>query len=141
MAEKEHPPIDYPPMKHGEFCWTEIATNDAEKCMKFYSNVFDWSFKKGDGAEGMEYNEFSTGGDQPAGGLYQIDPAWFGGDPPPAHFMNYVFVDDVDASTDKALALGAGVTRGPMDIPGVGRMSIVADPTGAHIALFKWKTK
>jgi predicted enzyme related to lactoylglutathione lyase len=55
--------------------------------------------------------------------------------------MNYVMVNDVDESTKKATELGATVTRGPMDIPGVGRMSIVADPTGAHIALFKWTSK
>jgi len=139
QPEHEHPPIESTPMNHGAFCWTEIATNDAEKCIRFYTNVFGWSFQKGDGAEGMAYNEFSTDGDQPAGGLYQIDPQWFGGNPPPPHFMNYVMVDDVDASTTKAAELGATVVRGPMDVPGVGRMAVIADPTGAHISLFKWQ--
>jgi len=139
QPEHEHPPIESTPMNHGAFCWTEIATNDAEKCIRFYTNVFGWSFQKGDGAEGMAYNEFSTGGDQPAGGLYQIDPQWFGGNPPPPHLMNYVMVDDVDASTTKAAELGATVVRGPMDVPGVGRMAVIADPTGAHISLFKWQ--
>jgi uncharacterized protein len=141
QAEHEHPPIEFTPMNHGEFCWTEIATNDADKCMEFYEKVFGWSFKKGDGAEGMVYNEFSTGGGYPVGGLYQIDPAWFGDAPPPPHFMSYVMVDDVDASTERAKELGANVTRGPMDIPGVGRMCVLSDPTGAHIAIFKWSVK
>jgi uncharacterized protein len=141
QPEHEHPPMEFTAMKQGQFCWTEIASNDADKCMEFYSNVFDWKFKKGDGAAGMVYNEFSTpGSDQPAGGFYQIDPARFGGNPPPAHYMNYVMVDDVDESTIKAVDLGATITRGPMDIPGVGRMSIIADPSGAHIALFRWKS-
>ena len=125
-------------MNHGAFCWTEIATNDAEKCIRFYTNVFGWSFQKGDGAEGMAYNEFSTGGDQPAGGLYQIDPQWFGGNPPPAHFMTYVAVDDVDASAELAESLGATVHK-KMDIPNVGRMAIIQDPTGAMIAIFRMK--
>ena len=142
QPEHEHPPIEFTPMKHGQFCWTEIASNDADKCMEFYTKVFGWKFKKGDGAEGMAYNEFSTpGSDYPAGGLYKVDPGWFGGNPPPPHYMNYVMVDDVDESTKRATELGATVTRGPMDIPGVGRMSIIADPTGAHIALFKWMSK
>ena len=99
--------MEFTPMKQGQFCWTEIASNDANKCIEFYSNVFGWKFKKGDGAAGMSYNEFSTpGSDQPAGGLYQIDPAWFGGNPPPAHYMNYVMVDNVDESTKKAVDLG-----------------------------------
>ena len=138
QPEHEHPPIEFTQMKHGQFCWTEIASNDAEKCMDFYSNVFGWKFKKSDAA-GMQYNEFSTGGEQPVGGLYQIDPKWFGDNPPPPHFMSYVMVDDVDATTKKAEDLGATITRPPMDVPGVGRMSIIQDPTGAHIATFKPK--
>ena len=138
QPEHEHPPVEFTPMKHGQFCWTEIASNDAEKCMEFYSNVFGWTFKKGD-AGGMQYNEFSTGGGYPAGGLYQMDPAWFGNNPPPPHFMIYVMVDDVDEATKKAQGLGATVTREPMDIPGVGRFSVIQDPTGAHIATFKPK--
>ena len=142
QPEHEHPPMEFTPMKHGQFCWTEIASNNADECMEFYTNVFGWKFKKGDGAEGMVYNEFSTpGAGYPAGGLYNIDPNWFGGNPPPPHYMNYVMVDDVDESTKKAVELGATVTRGPMDIPGVGRMSIIADPTGAHIALFRYQSK
>ena len=138
MSQPEHEHLDFPPVKHGQFCWTEIASNDAEKCMEFYTNVFGWTFKKGDAAGGMQYNEFSTGGDHPVGGLYQMDPKWFGEHMPPPHFMNYVFVDDVDASAQKATDLGATLIRPPMDIPNVGRMSILTDPTGAHIAIFKW---
>ena len=141
MSKPEHEqrPIDFTPMKHGQFCWTEIASTDADKCIEFYSNVFGWKFKKGDGAQGMIYNEFSTpGSDYPAGGLYKIDPTWFDGNPPPPHFMSYVVVDDIDESTQKAKDLGGTVTRGPIDVPGVGRMSIITDPTGAHIALFKF---
>lgn len=138
QPEHEHPPVEFPTLIHGQFCWTEIATTDAEKCMDFYSNVFGWKFKKSDGAAGMAYNEFSTpDSDFPVGGLYQIDPAWFGGNPPPPHFMTYVMVDDVDETSRKAEELGATIIRGPMDIPGVGRMSIIQDPTGAHLATFK----
>jgi len=139
MAENEHPPIEFAPTVQGEFCWTEIATNDAEKCMAFYTEVFGWDFKKDDGAGGMAYNEFSTGAHYPVGGLYQMDPQWFGNNPPPPHFLNYVWVDDVDAATAKAQELGATVRRPPMDIGGIGRISVIQDPTGAHIAMFKPK--
>jgi predicted enzyme related to lactoylglutathione lyase len=142
QPDHEHPPIEFTPMKHGEFCWTEIASTDAAGCMEFYSNVFGWKFKKDDAAGGMAYNEFATGDrDQPVGGLYQIDPSWFGDDPPPPHFMSYVMVDDVDETTRKAAQLGATIIRGPMDVQGIGRMSVLADPTGAHISLFRWKAK
>ena len=62
--------------KPGSFVWTEIASNDADKCTAFYNAVFGWEFKGGDaGNTGMDYREFTTGGEAPVGGLYQINPA------------------------------------------------------------------
>jgi predicted enzyme related to lactoylglutathione lyase len=128
--------------KTGSFCWTEIASSDAEKCMAFYSNVFGWNFKKSDATDGaFAYNEFSTGGDYPAGGLYQISPEFFGGEDkvPPPHFMSYVAVDDVDENAKLAVELGGKIIREPMDIPNTGRFAVIQDPTGGMIATFKMK--
>jgi predicted enzyme related to lactoylglutathione lyase len=137
MAQEASEMAGFPIPKQGEFVWSEIAATDADKTQAFYENVFGWSFKKGDASNtGMDYREFSTGGDRPVGGLYQIDPAWFGGNPPPAHWMIYVAVDDVDANAELAKSL-AGEVHKVMDIPNVGRMAIVQDPTGAMIATFK----
>jgi predicted enzyme related to lactoylglutathione lyase len=107
--------------------------------MEFYTNVFGWTFKKSEAGDGMAYNEFSTSAGYPSGGLYNIDPKWFGDDPPPPHFMTYIAVDDVDMVTQRAGELGAAILREPMDIPGVGRMSVIKDPTGAVFATFKPK--
>ena len=123
--------------KHGDFCWTEIASGDSAKAKDFYRNVFGWKFQDSKpGGEGMEYNEFSTDGTAPVGGLYQIDPKFFGGHAPPPHWMIYVAVDNVDESAAKATSLGGTIANGPMDIPNVGRFTIVKDPTGAAVALF-----
>jgi predicted enzyme related to lactoylglutathione lyase len=88
--------------KHGEFCWSEIATTDKTKCLAFYLNVFGWNFKNSEnsaGGEEMEYLEFSSSGDYPDGALYQMVPEMFGGGPlPPANINLYVSVDDIDAS-------------------------------------------
>lgn len=144
MAEQASEMAGMPVPKQGEFVWTEIASNDAEKCKAFYTAVFGWKFKESTSAtnsddKGMKYDEFATISDHPAGGLYQIDPKWFGDKVPPAHFMTYVAVDDVDANAKLATELGGGIVRGPMDIPNVGRMAIIQDPTGAMIATFKMK--
>ena len=120
----------------GSFCWTEIAVSNAEKCVDFYTNVFGWQFKPSGGAPGMDYREYTTGGDYPAGGLYQIDPQWFDGNPPPPHFMEYVAVDDVDANAELAKELGGKVHK-IVDIPNTGRMAIIEDPSGAMFATFK----
>ena len=49
----------------------------------------------------------------------------------PPHWNVYFNVDDVDASVAKAEALGAKTLAPAMDVPGVGRMAMVADPQGA----------
>ena len=138
MAEQASEMAGWPLPKEGEFVWTEIGVNDADKCQKFYEDVFGWKFQTGNAATGMDYREFSTGGGNPAGGHYQINPDWFEGNPPPPHFMTYVAVDDVDETAKKAVELGGKVHK-TIDIPNVGRMSIIEDPTGAMIASFRMK--
>jgi uncharacterized protein len=120
--------------KHGEFCWTEIATNDLPQAKNFYSNVFGWNFKQGSTDE-MEYPEFSVGDEYPMGGMYAITKEMCGENLPPPHFMSYISVDNVDDSTNKAKELGGSVIKEPSEIPNVGRFSIVQDPTGGVVAL------
>jgi len=140
MAEQASEMAGWALPRQGSFCWTEIASNDADTCTAFYDAVFGWEFKDGDAADpGMDYREFTTGGEQPVGGLYQINPAWFGDNPPPPHFMTYVAVDDVDENAKLAQELGGTIIRGPMDIPNVGRICIIQDPTGAMISTFRMK--
>ena len=138
MAQEASEMAGWPLPKEGAFVWTEIASNDADKCQAFYNTVFGWEFKSGNAATGMDYREFTTGGGNPAGGLYQINPEWFGGNPPPPHFMIYVAVDDVDANAELAKELGGKVHK-VLDVPNVGRMAIIEDPTGAMIATFRMK--
>ncbi len=49
----------------------------------------------------------------------------------------YVSVEDIDASMDRARALGAEVVAGPDDVEGVGRTCLLRDPTGALIPLMQ----
>lgn len=55
----------------------------------------------------------------------------------PAHWLTYFWVDDVDASVQKAASLGGAALMPPMDIPNVGRFAVVRDPQGAVFAVFK----
>jgi predicted enzyme related to lactoylglutathione lyase len=126
--------------KHGDFCWTEIASTDASKCKAFYSTVFGWTFKDSQATdEAFAYHEFTTAGaDYPSGGLYQISPEICGeGELRPPHLLTYVAVDDVDANARLAVELGGTVVKPPTDIPQTGRFAIIQDPTGAMLAIFK----
>jgi uncharacterized protein len=49
-------------------------------------------------------------------------------------------VDDVHAATNKARSLGANVIKDVTEVPGMGWFSIMLDPTGAAIALWRPKT-
>ena len=57
----------------------------------------------------------------------------------PSAWLAYVEVDDVGASTEKAKALGAKIMMDVTEVPGAGWMSVIVDPTGATLAL--WKPK
>lgn len=126
-------------LKHGEFCWTEIATSDAGAGRAFYENVFGWQFKKSDstGIEEFEYLEFGTDADKQFGGLFQMNPDWYGGETPKPHSNIYIAVDDVDAAARQAFELGGTIVSPPADIPNVGRCCQLQDPTGARFFIIR----
>ena len=53
----------------------------------------------------------------------------------PSMWLPYVAVDDCDATARQAAALGGEVLAAPVDVPGVGRYAVLADPLGAAIAV------
>jgi predicted enzyme related to lactoylglutathione lyase len=126
--------------KHGEFCWTEIATTDTKSCQKFYSELFGWEFKESNNDEiDLEYLQFNNGEGRDVGGLFKMKAEFYGGTIPPAHFLNYIAVDDVEASVRQAEELGGTPIGEPIDIPKVGRMAVIKDPTGATFSLIQLK--
>lgn len=112
----------------GEFCWEQLMTRDLDKSVEFYTNLFGWT----SAPMGEDTVVFSTGEQQVATAM--TFPKEAEGMHP--HWLTYVNVDDVDASTDKARKLGGQVYKEPTDIPGMGRFSVLADPTGAAFALW-----
>ena len=119
----------------GTFCWFECGTTNVAAAKSFYTGLFGWSSfdVPMPGDMGM-YTLFRIG-DKDVAGLYEMKGPHFEGVPP--HWTTYVKVDDVDGSAAKAESLGGKIAAPPMDVPGVGRMAVIADPTGAHISLFK----
>jgi uncharacterized protein len=116
------------------FVHVELHTNDLPRAREFYSKLFDWKLQDmpmpgGGGSYTMI--EVGTG----TGGGMTTNPA--PGVPP--HWMAYVGVDDVRASTKKAKDLGAKVVQDVMEVGEYGTMSVLMDPTGAALAL--WQPK
>src|SRR5207249_4665165 len=115
------------PPAAGLFVWDELHAADTEAAKQHYGELFGWTT-----TQAMENYEIFNIGETMAGGLYAKDD-----DAPGAYWLAYLAVDDVDAATAKAQELGGGVTIQPADIEGMGRFSVVTDPTGAAIGLYK----
>jgi uncharacterized protein len=114
------------------FVWHELMTTDTEAAKAYYAKVVEWGTQP---VSGMPYTLF-TAAEIPTTGLMDLpDEARKMGVPP--NWLGYVGVADVDASTAKAKGLGATVHVEPRDIPDIGRFSVISDPQGAAIALFK----
>lgn len=125
MSEDHSGQPDMP--KHGEICWSELSTTDVEGCKNFYAEMFGWTY-----SGGKDYQEIHLNGGKQFGGIMQKAPEL---ENVPSHWMSYVAVDDIDASIAKAAELGGKVIVPAMEIPGTGRFGVIADPTGAVIAM------
>jgi len=111
------------------FVHLELCTSDTKKAKDFYSGLFGWSFTDNDMGNNMIYSTFKPS-EGPGGGVFSMPGM-------PTAWLAYVGVEDINAATEKAKSLGATVHKGPAEIPHVGWFSVLADPTGAVIALFQ----
>jgi uncharacterized protein len=114
---------------HGSFYWNELNTRNPEAAKTFYGATLGWTFD----AMPMPVGTYwvAKAGDTPVGGIFTMDDPKFDG--VPEHWLSYIAVDDVDARVKKLAAAGGGLGREPFDVPGVGRIAIVHDATGAWV--------
>ncbi len=112
------------------FCHVELNTTDVNKAKTFYTKLFDWKLEDVPG----DYTMIKVG-EGTGGGLMKnpIPGA-------PSFWLSYVLVDDIEAATKKAKSLGATVMKDVTEVMGAGWLSIIADPTGAHLGLWKPKS-
>ncbi len=123
-----------PPLKVGTIYWTELATPNAQAAKAFYTGLFGWDIQEQD-MSGFVYHIIRALSGEQVGGIYEMSGPEFQN--LPAHWLIYFLVSDLDATAQKVESLGGSVRVPPSDIPGVGRYSIVQDPTGGIIALFE----
>lgn len=117
---------------HGKIIWTELMTRDPEAAKACFATVAGWTYEVMPMSEG-DYHVASANGEMVAGIMNLADMAGMEALPP--HWFTYIGVDDVDAATTAILAAGGRVQREPWDVPGVGRIAIVADPSGAVVGI------
>lgn len=112
--------------------WTELFTNDTEAAAVYYEEIADYSTEKYDSGVNVPYYVFMKAEKGYAGMLTipweNVKPNW----------LPYIKVKDPEALVKKVEPLGGMVILAPGKDIRKGSVAIVADPTGAVIALQKY---
>ena len=114
------------------FVHVELHTNDLTRARQFYTSLFDWKLQDVP-MPGGTYTMIDVGGGTGGGMMVNQAPGTS------SHWVAYVGVDDIDASTKRAKELGAKVVVEVTEVGSFGWMSVITDPTGATLAM--WKPK
>jgi hypothetical protein len=116
------------------FVHVELATADLGKAKEFYQRLFEWKLEDVPMGDGDSYTMVEVGDNEygVGGGMMKAPMPGM-----PSNWMAYVSVDDIKAATEKAQSLGATVIKDITPIPGMGSFSIISDPTGAVLGLWK----
>ncbi|HEV7195673.1 MAG TPA: VOC family protein [Pedococcus sp.] len=121
--------------QQGTPCWVDLQTSDQEAAKAFYGQLFGWDYDDRPMPQGGPYSMALLGGRTVAAIAPQTPDQAAAGAPP--MWNTYLAVDDVDASTALVSDAGGQVAMEPFDIQDSGRMSYVADPSGAYVGLWQ----
>jgi len=113
------------------FVHVELNTTDPDKAKAFYGALLSWKMEDVPMGPGSTYTMVQPGEGTGGGIMKHPVPG------APSAWLAYVLVDDVKASTEKARSLGAQVMKDVTEVPGMGWFSIILDPTGAALGLWK----
>jgi uncharacterized protein len=122
----------------GVFSWVDLATTDVDGAKAFYGGLFGWSYDDQPIPEGGSYAMCRLDGSDVAG-LGSMPAAQREMDIPP-HWNNYVTVASADEAARRAEELGGQVLAPAFDVMDVGRMAVIADPTGAPLSVWQPRT-
>ena len=112
----------------GTMNWNECQTRDPEAAAAFYEAVFGVEVKAFPTAEGRPpYHVIHVDG-RGVAGIFEINEHM--GDVPP-NWSTVFAVADHDATVAKAKELGGTALMQGMNIPEIGRLAVLQDPTGA----------
>lgn len=111
-------------------CWVDAVHRDPVAAAEFYSALFDWECERSDSPDAHIVGRI-RGLD--VAGLGATDP----GGSDVATWNTYVWASSADETTAAAVAAGGTVVTAPIDIPGAGRLAMVADPEGAIVGVWE----
>jgi hypothetical protein len=121
----------YPP---GVPCWVDTTQPDPDAAVRFYEGLLGWQFHEvtPEGAPGRYLVARVDGQDVAAVSAPPAD-----GPRPQSMWNTYVRVDSADTAAKATTRAGGSVVAEPFDVPGAGRMAVLADPEGAVFSVWQ----
>lgn len=116
--------------RNATISWVDLSTPDIEGARRFYAQVLGWELTT-EHTDMGDYTVASTGDREVAGMMAQA-PEMAGA--PPAWTV-FVVVDDLASTINRVGEAGGSVLQPPFDIPGGARVAVIADTSGAMLAL------
>ena len=114
--------------------WHELNTWEPETALAFYGRTLGWEFEPTPLPDGAAYWIARKDG-RPVGGIFELTAPEYDGIP--SHWMTYLSVNDINKAEANTNNAGGEVMRPPIRIPGVGKLAVVTDSTGAMIGLIE----
>lgn len=112
----------------------ELVTADPARATEFYVAILGWTALPMPTASGLTYTLYlragALPGDHPVAGMLPLMQGM-----PESLWTPYVWVDDLDATRRRTVALGGNEISPVITIPRMGRLVWIADPTGAIVQL------
>ncbi|WP_395689450.1 VOC family protein [Aestuariivirga sp.] len=118
--------------RQGEVVWSELMTTEIDKAKAFYGRTLGLTFEAHDPTGDGNYWVAMADGEA-AWGLMDMTSR----PESPTGWFTYLAVDDVDARVAAAEAAGGKLLVPVFDVPSVGRIAVLQDPTGAVIGWMK----
>jgi hypothetical protein len=111
----------------------ELLSKDPAKVATFYGELFGWKIQH---RPELNYRIVDTGGEGGIGGGI-FKPEQEG--PWPGNTTLYIAVDDLAAYRRRIVAAGGRILIEEQEVPGMGWLTLFADPEGRMMGL--WKSK
>ena len=103
-------------------CWVNHESADPAAAAAFYGGLFGWDVQDG----------VATLGDSSVAGLCPRPEAGTA-----AAWTTVVAVDSADEAAARATGAGGSILAAAADVPGAGRLAVLADPTGAAFGVWE----
>lgn len=113
-------------------CWVDTNQTDPAKAAEFYGGLFGWELEESmpEGTPGSYLTARIRGGDVAAVASLREGSA-------AVAWNTYIWVDDADATAKQVVEAGGSVLLEPFDVPGAGRMAVMADTEGAVFSVWQ----